>query len=60
MAEAAIKSRLKLVNTNYPYDILDLDPAAKERGIAIIPECGLGPRIDLIIYNYSIIIVKKI
>ena len=54
VAEAAIKSRLNLVNTNYSYDILDLDHAAKERGIAIIPECGLDPGIDLIIYNYSI------
>jgi saccharopine dehydrogenase-like NADP-dependent oxidoreductase len=54
VAEAAIKSRLNLVNTNYPYDILDLDHAAKERGISIIPECGLDPGIDLIIYNYSL------
>ncbi|NNL76050.1 MAG: saccharopine dehydrogenase [Desulfobacterales bacterium] len=54
VAEAAIKSGLNLVNTNYPYDILDLDHAAKERGISIIPECGLDPGIDLIIYNYSL------
>ena len=54
VAEAAIKSGVNLVNTNYPYDILDLDHAAKERGISIIPECGLDPGIDLIIYNYSL------
>ena len=54
VAEAAIKSGVNLVNTNYAYDILDLDPAAKERGISIIPECGLDPGIDLIIYNYSL------
>ena len=54
VAETAIKSRLNLVNTNYPNDILDLDHAAKERGISIIPECGLDPGIDLIIYNYSL------
>ncbi len=54
VAEAAIKSGVNLVNTNYAYDILDLDQAAKEKGIAIIPECGLDPGIDLIIYNYSL------
>ena len=54
VAQAAIKSGVNLVNTNYAYDILDLDHAAKEKGISIIPECGLDPGIDLIIYNYSL------
>ncbi len=54
VAEAAIKSGVHLVNTNYAYDILDLDHAAKERGISIIPECGLDPGIDLVIYKYSL------
>jgi saccharopine dehydrogenase-like NADP-dependent oxidoreductase len=54
VAEAAIKSGLHLVNTNYAYDILDLHQAAKEKGIAIIPECGLDPGIDLVLYNYSL------
>jgi saccharopine dehydrogenase-like NADP-dependent oxidoreductase len=54
VAEAAIKSGVNLVNTNYAYDILDLDQAAKERGITIIPECGLDPGLDLIIYNYCL------
>ncbi|MDX2496598.1 MAG: saccharopine dehydrogenase NADP-binding domain-containing protein, partial [Desulfobacterales bacterium] len=49
VAEAAIKSGVNLINTNYAYDILDLDQAAKEKGITIIPECGLDPGIDLII-----------
>ena len=54
VAQAAIESGVKLVNTNYAYDILDLDQAAKEKGIAIIPECGLDPGIDLVLYNYSL------
>jgi lysine 6-dehydrogenase len=54
VAQAAIKSGVHLVNTNYAYDILDLHHAAKEKGITIIPECGLDPGIDLIIYNYSL------
>ena len=54
VAEAAIKSGVHLVNTNYASDILDLDPAAKQKGISIIPECGLDPGIDLVLYNYGL------
>ena len=54
VAEAAIARGVHLVNTNYPYDLLDLDPAAKKRGITILPECGLDPGIDLILYNHSL------
>jgi saccharopine dehydrogenase-like NADP-dependent oxidoreductase len=54
VAETAINSGVNLVNTNYAYDILDLHQAAKEKGISIIPECGLDPGIDLILYNYSL------
>ena len=54
VAEAAIKSGVNLVNTNYAYDILDLDHAAREKGISIIPECGLDPGIDLVLYKYSL------
>ena len=54
VAEAAIDRGVNLVNTNYAYEVLDLDRAAKEKGIAIIPECGLDPGIDLVLYNYSL------
>ena len=54
VAEAAIENGVNLVNTNYAKDILDLDPAAREKGIAIIPECGLDPGIDLILYQHSL------
>ena len=54
VAEAAIQSGVHLVNTNYPYDILDLDQAARERKVAIMPECGLDPGIDLVLYRYSL------
>ena len=60
VAEAAIKSGVNLVNTNYAYDILDLDYAAKEKGISIIPECGLDPGIDLILYHYSLKYFDKV
>jgi len=54
VAEAAIQRGVHLVNTNYAHDILDLDRAAQEQGISIIPECGLDPGIDLILYRYSL------
>jgi len=54
VAEAAIESGVSLVNTNYAYDILDLDIIAKEKGISIVPECGLDPGIDLVLYNYGL------
>jgi len=54
VAEAAINSGVHLVNTNYAYDILDLDIEAKEKGIAIVPECGLDPGIDLVIYQHGL------
>jgi lysine 6-dehydrogenase len=54
VAETAINVGVNLVNTNYAYDILDLNTSAQEKGISIIPECGLDPGIDLIIYNYSV------
>jgi saccharopine dehydrogenase-like NADP-dependent oxidoreductase len=54
VAEAAIDCGVPLVNTNYAQDILDLDPLAKVKGIAIVPECGLDPGIDLILCNRSL------
>jgi saccharopine dehydrogenase-like NADP-dependent oxidoreductase len=60
VAKAAIKLGVNLVNTNYAYDILDLDYAAKEKGVSIIPECGLDPGIDLLLYNYSLQYFEKV
>ena len=60
VAEAAIESGVSLVNTNYAYDILDLDIIAKEKGISIVPECGLDPGIDLVLYNYGLKYFDKV
>ncbi len=48
---AAIETGVGVVNTNYAYPILDLDGRAKEAGVTILPECGLDPGIDLVIYG---------
>lgn len=54
VAETAVNTGIHLVNTNYAYDILDLDTKAREKGVAIIPECGLDPGIDLVIYHHGL------
>ncbi|MBI5592293.1 MAG: saccharopine dehydrogenase NADP-binding domain-containing protein [Deltaproteobacteria bacterium] len=54
VAEAAIEAGVSVVNTNYGYDVLDLHETARRRGIAIMPECGLDPGIDLVIYGYGL------
>jgi lysine 6-dehydrogenase len=53
VCQAAIQAGTHVVNTNYAYDIADLDPAAQSAGIAIMPECGLDPGIDLVLYGLA-------
>jgi saccharopine dehydrogenase-like NADP-dependent oxidoreductase len=53
VCQAAIQGRTHVVNTNYAYDIADLDAQARTAGIAIMPECGLDPGIDLILYGLA-------
>ena len=50
---AAIEAKVSIVNTNYDYHPEKLDALAKSAGIAIMPECGLDPGIDLITYGYA-------
>lgn len=47
---AAIESGVSVVNTNYGHGIQGFDARAREAGVAILPECGLDPGIDLVIY----------
>ena len=51
--EAAVAAGVSLVNTNYGHGIQGFDQAAREAGIAILPECGLDPGIDLVIYKQA-------
>ncbi len=53
--EASLATGTSIVNSNYAYGgEAELDSRAKEAGISIMPECGLDPGIDLIIYGYSV------
>jgi saccharopine dehydrogenase-like NADP-dependent oxidoreductase len=51
--QAAIDAKVSVVNTNYNYNPEKLDELAKSAGIAIMPECGLDPGIDLITYGHA-------
>jgi lysine 6-dehydrogenase len=52
--EAALAAGVSVVNTNYMYDPGQMDEKAKDAGIAIMPECGLDPGIDLVLYGCAI------
>jgi saccharopine dehydrogenase-like NADP-dependent oxidoreductase len=54
VAEAAIEAGVSLVNTNYGYDLLPLNEKAANSDVSIMPECGLDPGIDLVLYGYGL------
>jgi len=49
--EAALAAKVPVVNTNYMSAPGAMDERAKAAGVAIMPECGLDPGIDLVIYG---------
>ena len=51
VCRAAIENGVSVVNTNYAYPIAHLHEAAQSAGVAIMPECGLDPGIDLVLYG---------
>ncbi len=52
--EAALEAGVPLVSTNYGKPIRGLHQAAAAAGIALMPECGLDPGIDLIICGHAV------
>ena len=47
--EAAIEAGVSLVSTNYAHTMKHLHEPALAAGVALMPECGLDPGIDLVI-----------
>jgi saccharopine dehydrogenase-like NADP-dependent oxidoreductase len=47
--EAAIEARVPLVSTNYAHTLRHMHEPALAAGVALMPECGLDPGIDLVI-----------
>lgn len=52
--EAAVEAGVHLVSTNYARAFRRFDNPARAAGIAIMPECGLDPGIDLIIFGQAV------
>ena len=52
--EAAIASRVPLVSTNYAHSLRHLDQLARDKGVTLMPECGLDPGIDLVIIGGAV------
>jgi len=48
VGQACISAGVHLVNTYYDHDLRDLDAAARDAGVALLPEMGLDPGIDLV------------
>ena len=48
MAELAVAAGTHLVNTFYPGSIAELHEKARRQGVAILPEMGMDPGIDLV------------
>ena len=51
--EAAVEAYVPMISTNYGSEIRHLHNAATATGIALMPECGLDPGIDLIISGHA-------
>lgn len=52
--EAAVAAQVPLVSTNYAHPLRHLDRSARERGVVLMPECGLDPGIDLVIIGGAV------
>ncbi|WP_319523810.1 saccharopine dehydrogenase C-terminal domain-containing protein [uncultured Desulfosarcina sp.] len=51
VCQSAVRTGVSVVNSNYAYPVAHLDEAARNAGVAIMPECGLDPGIDLVVYG---------
>jgi saccharopine dehydrogenase-like NADP-dependent oxidoreductase len=54
VAAAAIEARLPFVSSSYAGAVRDLDAAARDAGVTVLPEMGFDPGIDLILARLAI------
>jgi len=52
--EAAIDAKVPLVSTNYAHPLRGFHQQAVDAGIGLMPECGLDPGIDLVLFGYGV------
>ncbi len=53
-AEAALEAGIAFVSSNYTGRLQELDSAAREKGVAVLPEMGLDPGIDLVLGRLAV------
>ena len=51
--EAAIAAKVPLVSTNYAHPLRHLHQQALDVGVSLMPECGLDPGIDLVLFGHG-------
>jgi saccharopine dehydrogenase-like NADP-dependent oxidoreductase len=54
VAAAAVETGISFVSSNYTGRLQELDSAARARGVAILPEMGLDPGIDLVLGRLAV------
>jgi lysine 6-dehydrogenase len=61
VAQAAVRAGAHLVNTNYPTpEMVALAPEAEGRNVAILPEMGMDPGIDLVLLGDAVRSLDKV
>ncbi len=54
VATAAVDAGVSLVNTNYDHDLRGLADPARRAGVALLPEMGMDPGIDLVLCGEAV------
>jgi saccharopine dehydrogenase-like NADP-dependent oxidoreductase len=54
LARAAVEAGVPYVSSSYTGSLIDLDSRAREKGVAILPEMGMDPGIDLILGRLAV------
>ncbi|MFQ5821314.1 MAG: saccharopine dehydrogenase family protein [Candidatus Heimdallarchaeota archaeon] len=57
---AAIEAGVHFCDVGQPYAVFDLNEAAKDAGVTIVPSCGLDPGIDRVTRGYAISRLDKV
>jgi len=57
---AAIVAKVPLVSTNYAHPLRHLHQQAVDAGVSLMPECGLDPGIDLVLFDYGVSLLDQV
>jgi saccharopine dehydrogenase-like NADP-dependent oxidoreductase len=54
LARAAVEAAVPYVSSSYTGSLVELDSRAREKGVAVLPEMGMDPGIDLILGRLAV------